>query len=158
MDEHQETTLIWLTKKYFDEWSLQFRTTWDLYLKFYVIFLSINITALGLTVQSVHSIRAKAVIAIVFIVQNALAGSTAVMIAIYSSKAASRAQDLAVFALANATSPAPVPLPAVFGESPIPGSLGRWGGFANLCGHIVFGLLWVLVIFVNFSDQTIASR
>jgi hypothetical protein len=153
MSEPQESPLTWLAKKYFDECSLQFRTVWDLYLKFYIMFLTVNGAALGLTVQYVYSPKAKAVIALAFVLQNVFAAGTAAMISEYSFRMAKRVQGLAEFAVTNASAPDALPLPSVLGESPLPGQLGRWGGIANLGGHVVFVVLWFVVIFVDFSTS-----
>jgi hypothetical protein len=153
MSDEQESALAWLARQYFDECSLQFRTVWDLYLKFYVVFLTVNATALGVTVQYVDLPRSRAVIAIAFVMQNAFAAVTALMISRYSDKVAKRAQDLATFAVLNAVEPATAPLPPVFAESPIPGQLGKWGAIANLLGHGVFCGLWLAVIFMKFPHS-----
>jgi hypothetical protein len=154
MSAPEDTPLAWLAKKYFDECSLQFRTVWDLYLKFYVVFLTVNATALGLTVQYVEPQRSKAVIAVAFVMQNAFAAVTALMISRWSAKVATRAQDLATFAVTDALQPATGPLPCVLTESPIPGQLGKWGAVANLLGHCVFCALWLSVIFLKFPHPS----
>jgi hypothetical protein len=150
MSDPQESALAWLAKKYFDECSLQFRTVWDLYLKFYVVFLTVNATALGLTVQYVELRESRAVIAAAFVMQNIFAAVTAFMVSRFSAKVAVRAQDLAAFAVANVEQSPTMQLPLLLAESPIPGQLGKWGAMANLLGHAVFCALWLLVIILKF--------
>jgi hypothetical protein len=150
MGDETELPVVWMAKKYFDECSLQFRNLWDLYLRFYVTFLTVNGTALALTVQYVSSSKAKAVIAITFILQNVLAAGTAATISRYSSDVAKRAQGLAELAAASDPKSGSVILPALLRASPIPGHIGRWGGIANLLGHALFVALWLVVIIVDF--------
>jgi len=138
--EFAESTDVWLAKRYLDECSVQFRAVWDLYLKFYVMFLTVNVTALGLVINVASS---KGLISIAFIMQNLLAGSTAIQIARYSSEVATRAQKLAEF-LAAGNAPVTISSTSVLAASPIPGKLGSWGGYANFAGHLVlshFGYL-----------------
>lgn len=138
-----------LARRYFDEYSLQFRTVWQLYLTFYVAFLTLNGGGLGLTVQYVTAPRAKMVIALTFIFQNMLAAGTAVMISRYSSTIAERVRQLARVS-ADIEDGSEVDL-RVFRDSPIPGEIGRWGGVANLIGHILFVVLWGAVAVVDFQ-------
>jgi hypothetical protein len=153
MADETDPPSIWMAKKYFDECSLQFRSIWDLYLKFYVTFLTVNGAALALTVQYVTGSKAKAVIAITFIFQNVLAAGTAVAISKYSSDVAKRAQGLAELVGVSDHKSDPVALPAILHTSPIPGHIGRWGGIANLLGHVLFVVLWLVVIFVDFHPS-----
>jgi hypothetical protein len=143
-DSEPETSLIWLAKKNYDECSLQFRTVWDLYLKFYVMFMTVNVTALGLTVQYVHTNSARMVIAIAFVMQNVLSALTAAVIARYSSQMATKVSKLAAFIVENTTPAATIP--PILAESPIPGHLGEWSALANAVAHVVYSLLWIFVI------------
>ncbi len=144
MPDPTETPIVTLARKYFDEHSLQFRAVWELYLSFYVAFITLNGAALGLTVQYVKAPRAKGIIAITFILQNALAAGTAIMISRYSDLAARRTQELGELTMGDVGADAPS-LPPALRESPIPGHIGRWGGIANLLGHILFAILWSVV-------------
>lgn len=149
MATEREREIRWLARKYFDEYSLQFRTTWQLYLTFYVAFITLNGGALGLTVQYVTSQNARLIIGITFVFQNVLAASTAVFIAIYSSTIATEICDIARLTVVAANNSAESLPPALL-KSPIPGKLGRWSGIANLAGHLLFIALWSVVAFVNF--------
>lgn len=146
-----DAAVLWLAKKYFDECSLQFRTIWQLYLTFYVAFLTVNGAALGLTVQYVTSSNGKVVIALAFILQNSLAAGTAARIAKYSSDVSRRMRDLTEFVFTNGAASEMGVLPAVLQESPIPAGLGYWGGIANLISHVIFVVLWVIVFIVPFN-------
>jgi hypothetical protein len=145
--------MVWLAKRHLDECSLQYRAVWDLYLKFYVMFMTVNGAALGLTVQYVSERDAKAVISLAFLLQNALAGSTALVIAKFTSNTAKKAQELAAFVLLDAVSTTREPLPSALAESMIPGQLGWWAAIANGIAHLIFGVLWFVVILVDFRPQ-----
>jgi len=135
----------WLTKKYLDEYSLQFRTVWQLYLTFYVAFITMNGGALGLTVQYVSGGNARKIIAATFIFQNVLAAGTAINIARYSRRVAAQYQRVTQLPIFDDVAGS-----AALQESPIPGKRGQWSGLANLVGHILFIALWVVVSLVEF--------
>jgi hypothetical protein len=64
-----EPDSLWLEHKYFDEVSLQFRTVWDLYIKFYTVFLTVQIAGLGAIVQYVAQSN-RILIVLAFILNN----------------------------------------------------------------------------------------
>jgi hypothetical protein len=140
---------LWLAKKTYDELSLQFRTTWDLYLKFYVMFVTLNVTAMGLTVQFVHSYQPRVIIAIAFVMENVLSAITAAVIARYSARMAARVKDVAAL-IAENTSPAAA-IPLALADSPLPGVLGMWSGVANQVTHVEYSILWISVMLIDFS-------
>lgn len=142
---------IWLSKKYFDEYSLQFRTTWTLYLTFYVAFLTLNGAALGLTVQYVTSEYGRMVLCATFIGQNILAAGTAFMIARYSTYVAAQIKEIAKFTLTGSQVSQPLVLPHPLAGSPLPGDLGWAGAMANLAGHVLFIILWGVVAIYDFN-------
>ena len=79
----------WLARKYFDEISLQFRTAWDIYIKWYTVFLTANVLALAGAVQYVEPDN-RLIVAITFCIQNVLALLTAVYMALFSRRTAER--------------------------------------------------------------------
>ena len=143
-DQLPEPFPQWLVKKYFDEISLAWRTAWDLYLKFYTIFLTFNGTALGLTMKYIHDCRPRIVICIFFMAQNVISAVTAVKVAQFSKEYERRFQDVAKLAARLSNSK----LPSELSRPPVPGDLGSWGGTGNTISHIIFVVLWFAVIFI----------
>lgn len=146
MSNVQESSDTWLAKKDLDECSLQFRTVWDMYLKFYIVFLTVNGAALGLTVEKVETRVATVVIASAFIAHNLLAAGTALFISKYSIDISRRSREIALFATGGKA------LPDVLLESPLPSRVAWWGGLANFLGHVVFVALWLATIFIRFRS------
>ena len=150
MAESSEQPGMWLVKKYFEEWSVYFRTVWQLYISFYVAFLAMNSAAIGLTVQYVTSTQGKMVIAIVFIFQNTLAAMTAAFISRYCASVATQiqsinaCQDFKLDALDGSAK-------EVLRRNPVPVELAQWGLRANIVGHIVFIALWAFVVSTDFK-------
>lgn len=145
-----EPAFVALARQYFDECSIQFRSTWTLYLTFYVAFLTLNGAAIGITAQYITNVPGKWIMAVTFILQNALGAGTAQRMAKYSMSTMARAQELAEF-IATSDPGHGRALPPVLSQSTIPGELGYWGGMANLVGHALFAVLSLLVPFVTKS-------
>lgn len=127
------------------ELSQQFRTVWDIYIKFYTAFLVFNMAGLGLVAEKVKDRRAKIWIMWAFIVQNVLSGITAITIAFYSQNLALRAQTLMIELISRKGGRADDLQTLAFTETPFPGALGLWGGIANGVSHIFFIVSWVAV-------------
>ena len=135
----------WLATKYFDEVSLQYRTIWDLYIKWYTVFLTANVLGLGATVQYVHSGK-RTWIVVAFVVQNMLAASTAVAIALYSRSSARRMTELA--SLIVSFGPPHESLSPELRKSPFAEDLAFFAGLANALGNISLSVCWIAVIHV----------
>src|ERR1043165_7529559 len=80
---------LWLMKSRYADLGTTFRTTWDLYIKFYTVFLSFNIIGLGYFLSKDLSIKnyIKDVLFAVFAVQSALLCVTSYLMAQYSKNA-----------------------------------------------------------------------
>ena len=147
MAEQPPDNLDWLRKKQFDEVSLQFRTAWGYYLNFYTVFTTVNITALGITIQYVH-LNNRWPIVVVFLLQNLNSCITATRLAQYSKVCESRMQsiclDIADLHLQQTGTPPPI---KAITQSSIPGQLGYWGGIANAMGHILFIICWGALLY-----------
>ena len=143
----QESSLAWLRKRQLEETSTQFRSSWELYLKFYTVFLTVNIAALGLTLQFVSGWISRLPIVLAFILQNANSLVTAVQIGKYSRKAGQRMSLLCQDIVAEGNER--IVLPAHLVEPALPGELGYWGGIANAMGHGLMVLCWLFVLFIR---------
>ena len=104
------------------ELSQQFRTVWDIYIKFYTAFLVFNMAGLGLVAEKVKGRKAKKWIMLAFIFQNILSAITAFSIAYYSQQVAIRAATLMTELVSRKGQPAEQRNP-VFVGTPFPGSL-----------------------------------
>ncbi len=142
-----DESLKWLQRKQFDEICLQFRNTWDLYLKFYTVFLTFNITALGLTIQFMSGVNRVPVI-VVFLLQNVLSMITAIRISQFSRKMAIRLERICRNLMPEALQSARVEFRHLM-DSPIPGELGYWGGIANAIAHVLMIVCWISLFFLK---------
>jgi hypothetical protein len=113
----------WVLKQRVSDMGATFRAVWDLYIKFYTVFLTFSIGALALLNEHPHSHR---VIAMVFMLQSGLCAGTSVAIGIYSQAAAHQVHSAESTLLVDE----PLPKSARF-ISAIPVGLAMWCGFAN---------------------------
>jgi hypothetical protein len=126
------------------ELSQQFRTVWDIYIKFYTAFLVFNMAGLGLVAEKVKSWNARKWIMLAFIFQNILSAITAFSIAFYSQQISDRAERLTAELVSRKGGPNDKSNPT-FIESPFPGQLGYWSGVANGVSHAFFIVSWIAV-------------
>jgi hypothetical protein len=148
MSDQESSFQDWLIKKQLDELSIQFRAVWDLYVKFYTVFLTFTIASLGATIKYIDGPWAKAVIGLCFIAQNIVSGITAFRIAHYSLRTKGKAEDLA----GAGGQISGEELHSSVKTSTIPGELGYWAGMANVIVHALFVLLWAAVSVVDIGD------
>lgn len=90
---------------------------WDIYIKFFTVFLTVNIAALGLIVEKTQpGSAARWVVGITFVVQNAIAVITGLEMARYTRRATASLTEMKADAL------------SAFGR------LGNWGGVVSTVG------------------------
>lgn len=101
--------------------------TWDLYLKFYTVFLVFNATAIGYLVTREGVQTGRGVLAALFVAQNAIALVTAAMMSRYTLRTGKKLTQLGAQPLTDFT------------------NLGVWGGIGNAIGHVVMSAIWIIV-------------
>lgn len=134
---------VWLNQKCVELLGDQYKTVWDVYIKFYTAYLAMQIVAIGATLQFIQDGDAKGLIAIVFIAQNALSGFTAIAISCYSWSVHRRGLRLsrALLALDGAgESSVKQPL-----SLPLATRLGIVAGIANAISHLLYAVCWKAV-------------
>src|ERR1700678_4188575 len=80
----------WLLKTRYAESQVNFRTIWDLYLKFYTVFLTVNVGALAWVYNNSTHITSRWPVSIAFIIQCLLAATTSGIMALQSKQTALR--------------------------------------------------------------------
>ncbi len=82
----------WILKRRHEDLSLTVRMCWDLYIRFYTVFLTFSVIGLGWVLTRPADIqmvpRARQVIAIVFVIQTILTAITSGAIAVYTAHVA----------------------------------------------------------------------
>jgi hypothetical protein len=136
-----DSSTEWLLKRKHEDISQTFRVSWDLYIRFYTVFLTFSVAGLGwmLTQQNGLSSMAKQVIAVVFLLQTALTAITSGIMAQYSVDAVRDQREIEATLLGETGQPTKQM------RSAIPRSLARWSGWANCAAMAIMGALWVYV-------------
>lgn len=132
----ENTRQDWAYELYLKELCQTFRATWEAYLKFYTVFLTVNMVAVGVVMEVRDAETTLAVIVIIFLIQNLVSLGTALGIVWYSRNVSREvrqhfyaiAPSLAVKASVN---------------SPLPGPLTIWGGTANAIGQLALIGAWL---------------
>ncbi|MEO1009585.1 MAG: hypothetical protein AAFX79_13565 [Planctomycetota bacterium] len=107
---------------------------WDIYIKFYTVFLTVNFVAIGVVLEKVTTPFATWLLAIAFIVQNGVSLGTAIGMIVYSKAVFGRQDQL--------------------GHAQLPAfqKLARWGGLGNAISHGVLIVLWVITLVYAVID------
>jgi hypothetical protein len=132
-----------LMEKQFEQVSRHLSDVWDLYLKFYTGFLTVNFAALAVAVQYIEEPNDRLPLTVAFIAQNILSLVTAIGIAKYTRFAYAKQRDV-ISLLAERESLTAKETEAA--QSSIPVQAGTWGGIANAASHVLFILCWIGVI------------
>jgi hypothetical protein len=130
-----------LKNKLIEEKLVFVRFCWDQYMKFYTVFLTTNIIAVGLVVEHVHSRWDRFPIAIVFIVQNILAAITPLKLKALSQSAKEE------LARALETTKEAEPLQTFMAAlDVVPAHFAVWVGVANSIAQFGLAVLWILLV------------
>lgn len=137
-----DTETQWLLRKNIDEISQNFRTVWDLYLKFYTVFLTFNIVAMAWLFGEKRVAEGKSLyfIVAVFAIQCALTGITSGKVAVYSKniEAMLDAAQEKLLKYAGETINGRLEY-----NGGLPVSLGQWGGWANCSSSFLLMIAWI---------------
>jgi hypothetical protein len=139
------TGLDWVLKQRVQDLGTTFRTVWDIYIKFYTVFLTFSLAAMSWLIEhKITSSHSHKVIAVVFIGQSLLTSITSGAIGFYSYKVGKQLSGVEITLLTG------VPLPSALKRTQtIPSGLGLWSGFANAAAMIGMACVWYWVGFTT---------
>src|SRR5438046_6617556 len=137
-----ESPQEWILKRRHEDLCVTVRRCWDLYIKFYTVFLTFSVIGLGWMLTRPGDIamlpRAKQVIAIVFLIQTILTAMTSGGIALYTVHVAHDQEQIEQLLTQSHPSARPPIRPAV------PALLAQWGGWSNCAAMLAHGRLVAL--------------
>lgn len=138
-------TQLSILKSQYSEIGIMFRTVWDFYLKFYVAFMALNFTALGLVIQYMDR-RHRWPLVVSFGIQNILSAMTALGVGAYSRHAAKQQKSIIDACL---MSDGEHDLDSIKYQTPVPSQLASWGSSANALSQLLFIACWVASLYVG---------
>jgi hypothetical protein len=130
----------WLAHTIFEEYGANFRLVWDQYLKFYTVWLTVNVTAIGVVIKLDPHPRWP--IGVAFIIQNLLAAGASYLVAQYSMRVAIGLKEL-VHHLAGSDEEE-----TALSEKSEPSQLARFTGIANLVSCLTLAGCWLAVCLI----------
>jgi hypothetical protein len=135
--------LDWVLKQRTKELGTMFRTAWDIYIKFYTVFLTFSLAAMGWLIEhKITSSHSHKLLAGVFIGQSLLTSITSGAMGFYSYKVGKQLSEVEITLLTGIHLP-----PALKRAQTIPSGLGLWSGFANAVAMIGMSWVWYCVGF-----------
>lgn len=133
-------TRRWLLRQHYEEINANFRTAWELYIKFYTVFLTFNVAALAalLSAKVALADSSKWIIVGAFVLQDLLCAVTSGFMARFSERSGKLLDEASIELLADGTK-------ATKGLSArtLPIDLGRWAGWANCGAMLAMVALWI---------------
>ncbi len=142
-----ESPQEWILKRRHEDLGVTVRMCWDLYIKFYTVFLTFSVIRLGWVLTRPGDIqmlpRAKQVIAIVFVIQTLLTAITSAAIALYTVHVAQDQGHIEDLLTQSHPGTRPSIKPAV------PAFLAQLGGWSNRAAMLAMAALWLYVGFVR---------
>jgi hypothetical protein len=142
---------IWLQRTYYQETVRVFIHAWDLYVKFWTVFITFNVVSLGFA--SRIPVGGRSVVVAAFVVQNLLTLGTSFWIARYSKDT-----DKKLSSLASHLAGANTDVAEVAKGSPVPTRLAAWGGYANCIASICLIVCWVVVLRVPMDLSSLLGK
>ena len=130
----------WLLQKQYEEVNTNFRTTWDLYIKFYTVFLTFNVAALAALFSNGFTLveKSKWLVIGAFALQDLLCAITSGLMAKFSLRSGKQLEQ-ARRALLQDRVEYGDGIPA----ASLPVGLARWAGWANLGAMLAMMALWL---------------
>lgn len=130
----------WLLQKQYEEVNANFRSSWDLYIKFYTVFLTFNVAALAALFSNNFALAEKSKWLVIgaFVLQDFLCAATSGLMAKFSQRSGEQLEQ-ARTALLKSSAEGSDGIPA--GSLPV--DLARWAGWANCWAMLTMVALWL---------------
>jgi hypothetical protein len=142
-----ESPQEWILKRRHEDLGVTVRMCWDLYIKFYTVFLTFSVVGLGWMLTRPGDVqivpRAKQVVAIVFLIQTVLTAVTSAGIALYTVHVAHDQDHIEGLLTQSHPGGRPPIRPAVSAL------LAQWGGWSNCAAMLAMAVLWLYVGFIR---------
>ncbi len=151
-----ESPQEWILKRRHEDLGVTVRMCWDLYIKFYTVFLTFSVIGLGwiLTrpadLQTIR--RGKQVIAIVFLIQTILTAVTSAGIALCTVHVANDQDHIEGLLTQSHPGGKPSVRPAV------PSLLAQWGGWSNCAAMLAMAALWIYAGFIRYPHAMSSGK
>jgi hypothetical protein len=134
----ENPALDWLLKQRIESMATTFRSVWDLYIKFYTVFLTFSLGAMGWLIEHRETQSMEHnhnVIAIVFIGQSLLTCITSIGVSVYSFQTSKTMVKMEKEIVSVKSMPK-----SILEAKPLPVALAIWSGSANAVAML--GMMW----------------
>jgi hypothetical protein len=139
------SNLTWLLQKQYEEVNINFRTVWDLYLRFYAVFLTFDIAAMALLLGSKPifqpTAEIKHLIVVVFVLQSLLMAITSGFMALFTEGSRHHleaARDALLRDEPKHTSEIP--------KISLPTAIAKYSAWGNCGAMLTMAVLWLILI------------
>jgi hypothetical protein len=138
------SNLIWVLQKQYEEVNTTFRSSWDLYITFYTVFLTFDIAAMAFIIgdkdKSEPMLAHRPLIVSVFLLQTLLTAITSAFMAVFSEDSLRLLEEARSALLRQDSTPEPE-IPKIS----LPTALAKWAGWANCGAMVAMAIAWLLL-------------
>lgn len=136
----REANKTWLLQKQYEAVNTNFRTAWDLYIKFYTVFLTFNVAALAALFSNSFTLveKSKWLVIGAFALQDLLCAVTSGLMAKFSLRSGKQLEQARKALLQDRVEHGDG-IPA----ASLPVGLARWAGWANFGAMLAMVALWI---------------
>jgi hypothetical protein len=132
---------IWLHRTYYQESITLFGQAWDIYIKFYTVFLTVNVTGLGLVAHFSPSRNSRIPMIAAFCIQNAISACVSAVMGSYGKQVDIRLGRVAEFLSSRQIIDGSVS--DVTKGSPVPSIVSKWAGYGNCIASLCMIGCWI---------------
>ena len=132
----------WGIQRRHDELAVNFRTTWDLYIKFFTVFLTINIAAIAWLFGSVHTTATLWYVSLSFVTQALFCAVTSIGMVLFTRNCRLTQKDIEACLVEMAAAGNETVNPDKCFKSSLPFGLARYAALANFSATITIALIW----------------
>jgi hypothetical protein len=134
-----------LHRTYYLETLKVYARVWDIYIKFYTVFMTANVLGLGLVAERIH--EHKWPIALAFSIQNLITMGTSIGVARYSRDTDRRLTSIANHLMASGSAQGAAD--EVIKGSPVATKLSQWAGYANCVASTCMIGCWIAITLIK---------
>jgi hypothetical protein len=132
----------WLLRKRYEETHLNFRTLWDLYLKFYTVFLTSNVAALAWVYSRGAGVVSRWPVSLAFFMQCVLVSVSSVLVAKWSKSSRAGIEGIVDAIGFLSSQKGEVSDKATLFAVDLPVGIACYGAYANSIGVLTLAVIW----------------
>lgn len=130
---------VWVLRRRYAELGLNLRAAWDIYIRFYTVFLTFSMAALAWAFANDERLPAVHMVAWAFVTQTMMTAITSMLMSLHSRRVRKDQERIEALLLETDRVPPPSAPPA------ISVAMTMWAGWANCLAMTAMAAIWLYV-------------